>query len=190
MKDPGHATPARTACHPSPGDTEVDPHGTSPALRTPASHVICPTCHSDGWDVPLCSPPGPRTHPPPRRPQGWTLHQPSASVCRATNLPNPSLPEQTQTWPAEAAKSQTRWDVPGVANLRDTQPWPLIRRGALPGGRRGDTAPPAAWTTAPRAHTCSDGRSSPSPPGAQLPPAHTLLLVNTGPRSQSTCDER
>lgn len=62
VKEPGHATPAETGCHPSPGDAEVDPHGASLALRTPASQVICPTSHSGGLDVPHRSPPDPRSH--------------------------------------------------------------------------------------------------------------------------------
>lgn len=62
MKEPGHATPAETGCHPSPGDAEVDPHGASLALRTPASQVICPTSHSGGLDAPRRSPPDPRSH--------------------------------------------------------------------------------------------------------------------------------
>lgn len=62
VKEPGHATPAETGCHPSPGDAEVDPHGASLALRTPASQVICPTSHSGGLDAPRRSPPDPRSH--------------------------------------------------------------------------------------------------------------------------------
>lgn len=62
VKEPGHATPAETGCHPSPGDAEVDPHGASLALRTPASQVICPTSHSGGLDVPHRSLPDSRSH--------------------------------------------------------------------------------------------------------------------------------